>query len=63
MLNLASKAELFGGFTDSTRGQIEVDLVDDLTKMTLHVRDNDRFGKLFSVRLVSTIMLDLDVQV
>jgi len=63
VLNLASKSELFGGFTDGARGQIEVDLVDDLTKMTLHVRDNDRLGKLLSVSLVSTIVFDLDVQV
>ncbi len=61
VLNLASKSELFGGFTDSARGQIEVDLVDDLTKMTLHVRDNDRLGKLLTVSLVSTIVFDLDV--
>ena len=63
MLNLAGKSELFRGFTDCTRGQIKVNLVDDLTEMTLHVRDNDRLGELLSVSLVSTIVFDLDVQV
>ena len=63
MLNLASKSELFRGFTNSARGQVEVDLVDDLTKMTLHVRNNDRPGKLLSISLVSAIVFDLNVQV
>ena len=39
VLDLTSKAELFGGLADCARRQIEVYLVDDLAQMSFHVSD------------------------
>lgn len=63
MFDLTGKSEFFRCLADGSRWQIEVDLVDDLTQMALHVRYDDRLCQLLSVSLVSTVVLYLDVQV
>ena len=63
MLNLAGKSEFLGSLGDGPRWEIEVDLVDDLAQNAFHVGENDGLCQLLSIGLVSSIMLDLDVQV
>ena len=63
MLNLACKAKLFCSFADGARWQVQVNLVDDLAQMTFHVGNDDCLGKALTIRLVTTIVLNLDVQV
>ena len=63
LLYLACQAQFLCRLGDGTWWQIEVNLVNDLTKLTLHVGDYDRLSKLLSVRLVSSIVFDLYVQI
>ena len=61
VLHLACKAKLFRSFADSARWQVQVNLVNDLAQMTFHVGNDDCLGKALSIRLVTTVVLDLDV--
>lgn len=61
MLNLASQTEFLGSFADCTRRQIEIDLVNDLTKMTFHVRHNYCLRQAFSIGFIASVVLDLNV--
>lgn len=63
MFDLTSQTEFFSCLADGARWQIEVDLVNDLTQMALHVRNNNRLGQLLPVSLVPAVVLYLDVQV
>ena len=63
LLNLPCQAQFLCRLSDGTRRQIEINLVDDLTKLTLHVGHDDRLGKLLSIRLVPSIVFDLYVQI
>ena len=63
MLDLAGEPVLFGRFRDGAWWQVQVDLVNHLAQVALHVRHNDGLGELLAVRLVAPVVLDLDVQV
>ena len=63
MLNLTREAELLCSFANGTRWQVEVDLVNDLAQMALHVRDDDSFGQALAISLVSTVVLDLYMKI
>lgn len=60
---MAGETKFLCRFGDCTRRKIQVNLVDNLTKMTLHVGHNDRLGQLFSISLIPSVVLDLDVQI
>ena len=63
VLDLAGEAVLFGGLRDGAGGQVQVNLIDYLTQLALHMRHNDRLRQLLPVRLIPPIVLDLDVKV
>lgn len=63
MFYLASKSEFLRSFTDSARWQVQINLINDLTQVPLHVCNDDSLSKLLSISLIATIMFDLDVKV
>ena len=63
VLYLACQAKLFGSLADRAGWQIQVNLVNDLAEMTLHVGNDDCLREALTIGLVPTVVLDLDVQV
>ena len=63
MLDLACQSIFLGCLRNRTRGQVKINLVNHLTKMTFHVCHDDGLGKLLSVCLVTSIMFYLYMQI
>ena len=63
VLDLPRQAVLLCSLRDGAGWQVKVNLVYDLAEVTFHVSHYNRLGELLPIRLIATVMLDLDVKV
>ena len=63
ILDRVAQSVLLRCFSDGARWQVEVDLVNDLSKIPLHESDYYGLGELLTICLAAAIVLDLNVQI
>ena len=63
VLDLVCQTEFLSSFADGAGGQIEIDLVNNLTQMPLHVGYDDCLRQPLAICLVPAVVLYLDMQV